>query len=258
MNAFKAFFRQYKYDFLALLVNILTAYLSFNTTAPRTAFIATLIVFAISMVILIYVKTRDKDFYFLPLKHAGDEKDWVGRGKFGYVRIEDCFEITNSDAGFIFPKITNWDDYKFEFDFKIANSSVGCIVRAINLSNYVMYQIFENRIKPHIRFNGQWVVMAESFFNEKIMIDKWCHARVICEKRGVRLNISCNKKNIVDRHFTIPEQFGVVYRELNEHGEETKRETKLLQNMDFDFGAVGIRNYGDERAFVKNVFLERL
>lgn len=258
MNKPKAFIRQYEHEFIAFIVNVVTALVSFLLTNPGVAFVLTIGVFTLSIFVVIYFKTKDRDFYFMPLDRPGCEKDWVGRGKFSYVRNENCFEITDSHAGYIFPKIAIWDDYKLECDFKIVNMSLGCIVRAVNLSNYVMYQLFYDRIKPHLRINGEWIVTEEKSFENKLKPDKWYKLTIICEKRGIRINVKDEKETLFDRHFVIPPQMGVVYRELNQKGEEIKRQTQLLQNIYFDFGSAGFRDHGDERAFVKNVFLEKL
>lgn len=258
MKRFKLFFRQFKYEFIAFIVNVISASLSILLTTPQVAFVIAVIIFTISMFTVIYFRTKDRDFYFMALDKPGDEKDWVGRGKFGYLRNEDCFEITDSHAGFIFPKTSTWDDYKFECKFKIANISLGCIVRAVNLSNYVMYQIFYDKIKPHLRINGEWIITEESTFDKKLKPDMWYQLTIICEKRGVRVVIRDEKKKLVDRHFSIPAQMGVVYREVDAGGKETKRETRLMQNIDFDFGSIGIRNHGEERALIKEMFVEKL
>ena len=212
-----------------------------------------------SIFVVIYFKTQDRDFYFLPLDKPGDEKDWVGRGKFTYIRNENCFEITESDAGYIFPKTANWDDYKFECDFKIVKRHFGCIVRAMNLSNYVMYQIRDDKkIRVHLRINGEWIVTEENKVNSELKPDNWYRLKIVCEKRSVRINVKDGKTSLIDRHFIIPPQIKIVYREIDTKGNETKKETRQLQNVDFDFGSIGIRNYGDERAFIKNIYLEKL
>lgn len=258
MNKTKAFLRQYKYEFIAFIVNVISASFSIWLINPQVAFVLVVVVFTLSMFMVIYFRTKDRDFYYLALDKPGGEQDWVGRGKFNYVRNENCFEITESHAGYIFPKTSNWDDYKFECDFKIVNKSLSCIVRAVNLSNYVMYQIFYDRIKPHLRINGEWIIMEESIFEKKLKPDAWYKLITVCEKRSIRINIKDEEGTIVDRHFVIPAQMGVVYREVDSEGKETKRETRLMQNIDFDFGSMGVRNHGDERAFVKNVLVEKL
>src|SRR3990167_3328839 len=222
MNKSKAFIRQYQYELIAFVINIISASLSVWLTTPKIAFVMAIAVFTLSIFVVIYFKIKD------------------------------------SHAGYIFPKIAIWDDYKLECDFKIVNTSLGCIVRAVNLSNYVMYQLFYDRIKPHLRINGEWIVTEESSFENKLKPDKWYKLTIICEKRSIRINVEDEKETLFDRHFTIPPQMGVVYRELNQKGEETKRQTQLLQNIDFDFGSAGFRDHGDERAFIKNIYLEKL
>lgn len=258
MKKTKIFIKLYQYEFIAFLINVTTASLTFLLTNHAMAFVLTIAVFTISVFVVIYTKTKDKDFYFASLDKPGNEKDWVGRGRFAYVRNENCFEITDSHAGYIFPKTANWDDYKFECEFKIVKISLGCIVRAMNLSNYVMYQIFYDKVKPHLRINGEWIVTEENTFEKNLKSDLWYKLRIICEKRSVRINVKNGKTSVFDRHFVIPPQIGVVYREVDAKGEETKRENRLLQNIDFDFGSIGFRNHGEERAFVKNVYLEKL
>ena len=105
MNKSKAFIRQYQYELIAFVINIISASLSVWLTTPKIAFVMAIAVFTLSIFVVIYFKTKDRDFYFMPLDKPGCEKDWVGRGKFAFVRNEKCFEITDSHAGYIFPKI---------------------------------------------------------------------------------------------------------------------------------------------------------
>ncbi|NMB80551.1 MAG: hypothetical protein GYA14_01900, partial [Ignavibacteria bacterium] len=174
-------------------------------------------------------------------------------------RNENCFEITESDAGYIFPKTTNWDDYKFECNFKIVTKYFGCIIRAQNLSNYIMYQIRNDRkIWAHLRINGEWIVTEESSFERELKPDNWYRLTIICEKRSIRINIKEGKDSIIDRHFIIPPQIKIVYRKIDAKGKESIEPSQQVQNVDFDFGSIGVRNYGDERAFIKNVYLEKM
>jgi hypothetical protein len=187
----------------------------------------------------------------------GQEKDWVGRGDFDYIRNEKCYEITNSHVGYIFPKISNWDDYFFQFKFKIINKTSGWIVRAVNLSNYIMLQCDFGGINPHIRIEGEWVVFEKQTsgltFIKELNPDTWYGAKIICEKRSIRILILENNQTICDRHWKIPEVLVVKYR--NKKGGE---DLNIFRNIDFDFGAIGFRNHGDERAFIKEVFVEKL
>ena len=114
----------------------MAAFLAFKYFRDNiVVFLSTITIFIVSFILVIYLKMRDKDFYYLPLDKPGNEKDWVGRGSWKYIRSEKSFEITASNVGFIFPKTILWDDYSFEFNFKIINKTCAWIVRAVNLSN---------------------------------------------------------------------------------------------------------------------------
>ena len=106
------------------------------------------------MLVFIYSKTRERDFYFITLRKPKDKEDWIGDGKFQYERTQNAYAITNAPAGVIFSKCLLWSDCKLSFDFKILNTSLGVIVRATNLSNLIALQISETGIKPRIRING--------------------------------------------------------------------------------------------------------
>jgi len=258
---FSVFLKTNKYEIVTFLVDFATAFIAFKYFRNNLLiFLFAVVIFVLSFVLVIYLKTRDKDFFYLPLDSPGKEKDWVGRGVWKYVRSEECFEITNSNVGFIFPKTILWDDYSFEFDFKIVNKTCAWIVRAINLSNYIMLQADFDGINPHIRLDGNWIVKKYSDadvnlgFNEKLAPDKWYKARVICEKRSIRITINDPKRPIFDRHWKIPDGFIVSYRER----EDEDKVVNLYKEIDFDFGAIGFRNAGDERGFIKYVYIQRL
>ena len=260
MTQTKAFIRHYKYELIAFVVNVVTTITSLMLKdSSDVAAILAVVIFIISIFIVIYFRTQDRDFYFLPLNKPGNEKDWVGRGRFAYLRSEKCFEITNSHAGYIFSKTLLWDDYKLECDFKIVNISIGCIVRAIDLSNYVMYQLFHDRIKPHFRINGRWIILEEVRLEDSLKPDKWYKLIIICEKRNVRIVVYDEKLAVFDRYWKIPNQITISYKQIIE-GDKRKREREImfLQEINFDFGAIGSRNHGDEQAFIKNVFIEKL
>jgi hypothetical protein len=256
------FFKTYKYEIIVFLVNLTTAYIAFIFRDILILFLSFIFIFILSFILVIYFRTSDKDFYYLPLDKPGQEKDWVGRGIWKYVRSEKCFEITKSHVGFIFPKTFLWDDYSFEFDFKIVNRTCAWIVRAVNLSNYIMLQCAFEGINPHIRLDGEWLVKSHSdkdvnlTFREQLEPDKWYRAKVMCEKRSIRISIIDAERTIFDRHWVIPDTLAFVYKFKVEEG---RQEEKILQRpIDFDFGAIGFRNSGDERGFIRDVHVQRL
>jgi hypothetical protein len=192
----------------------------------------------------------------------GSEKDWIGIGKFFYMINEKCYEITESHAGYIYPSVLDWSDYRFEFDFKIINSCLAWIVRASNLSNYVMLQCGLKGIDPHIRLNGQWIIKRHEepdvnlSFEKTLSPDTWYKAKIICEKRNLRIVIYNKKNPIFDRHWKIPEQLVINYKVAPDP--KDKRAVQFIQNIDFDFGAIGFRDHGDEKGLIKNIYIEKL
>ena len=254
----KIFFRTYKIELIALIVNIIVFFVSNFFIDLIWASIITIIVLVISTIIIIFIKAKDKDFYFESLDKPGNDKNWVGRGNFKFVRNEKCYEITNSNIGYIFPKISNWDDYSFQFKFKIVNKTIGWIIRAVNLSNYVMLQCDFNGINPHIRIDGEWIIFKKEdtgmVFKKELDLDTWYNARIICEKRNIRVVINQNDRVFFDRHWKIPEGLVATYKNKEKGGQEFN----IFKNIDFDFGSIGFRNHGDETAFVKEVLIEKL
>lgn len=262
---FISFFRLYKYEIIALIVNLLVAFFSLSKFSVIPALFIVILVFTVSTSLIIYFKTKERDFYFLSLDKPGQEKDWVGRGIFKFVRNEKCFEITDSHVGYIFPKTLTWEDYIFESEFKIVNKYVAFIVRANNLSNYLMLQITKEGINPHIRLNAQWIrkefndPQVNLEFEKKLTPDTWYKVKIICEKRSIRIILYKDTKPIFDRYWVIPNQMLLTLIEVVKDGEKEKQTSKqYLQDVDFDFGAIGIRDHGEERGFVKNVFVEKL
>lgn len=262
MKKISIIWKTYNSELIALLVNVVVSLVSFIYASTLLAVIITVVVLALSTFIIIFIKTKDKDFYFLPLDKIGSEKDWIGIGKFFYLSNENCYEITESHAGYIFPSVLDWSDYKFEFDFKIINRCLAWVVRANNLSNYVMFQCDLTGINPHIRLNGEWIIKNQQdkdvnfIFDGTLSPDTWYHVKIFCEKRNIRIVIYGKQKAIFDRHWKIPEQLIITYRKSLDP--ENKEEIRLLQNIDFDFGAVGFRDHGDEKGLIKNIYLEKL
>ncbi len=256
MKKLVAFTRQYKLEFFAFTVNISSAAFSTLLTPPTTSLVVTIGVFTVSVFVVIYFKTKDKKFFYLWMDKPGDEQDWVGRGKLSFVRTENCYEITDSDAGYIFPKTSSWDDYRYECNFKIVKKYFGCIVRATNLSNYVMFQLRQDkRIKVHLRINGEWIVI-ENIPIENLNHNVWYRLITICDKRKVRIIIKDKNKEFIDCYFVIPDIVEVVRKRVDE--DSNIIEEKYRQIIDFDFGAIGVRNYPSESAFIKNIYLEKI
>lgn len=59
--------------------------------------------------------------------------------------------VTGSDAGGITKVGAQWENYTFTFRARIINQYLGVVVRAQDLSNYYMFQIQTDKIRPHRR-----------------------------------------------------------------------------------------------------------
>jgi len=212
----------------------------------------TLIIFTI---LVIYLKTREKQFYYLPMNKHKDIENFIGAGTLEYIKNENCFRITKSQAGFIFRKTLTWDDYKFKCDFKIQNSSFGIILRAQDLSNYLLIQMFTSRIRPHIRIDGYWSIDSpweQETAGLNLSKDEWYSLEIYCEKRKIRICINWNTISEFDRTWMIPER--VLINLKKQDGQEIP----IAKEVFFDYGAIGIRNSGKESALFKNILVKKL
>ncbi len=258
MRKFTTLLKLYKYELIAFTVDTFVAYFAFHFRDNVVVFVSSVFILIASLILIIYEKTKDKDFYFISLDKPGDDNDWVGRGTFKYIRNERAYEITNSSVGFIYPKTSLWDDYYFEGDFKILKTSLGLIFRAQNLSNCVMIQIFTDSIKSHLRMNGEWIVYSDNKTGINLSNDCWYKVQSYCEKRKIRIKISSNNKVLLDRHIAIPDNIAVVVRQETSKDDKIQEEIRQVMNVDFDFGSFGLRNYGNESALIKNIYAEKL
>ena len=120
-----------------------------------------------------------------------------------------------------------------------------------------MIQLFNDRIKSHLRVNGAWIVYGNDKTSTNLGVDSWYKLKAYCEKRKIRINIFSGESELLDRHITIPDTMAVVVKQTPDTSKE-KEEIKQILNIDFDFGSIGFRNFGNESALIKNVFIEKL
>jgi hypothetical protein len=99
------FLRKYKPDFFTGIVAVIGYAIAYMMSQQvGLSFTLRTIVTFIAMFIIIYSKTSDKDFYFLPLQNRKEKEDWIGEGTFEYDRLRNAHIITKSFHGFIFSK----------------------------------------------------------------------------------------------------------------------------------------------------------
>lgn len=147
----KYFYRSYKNELVTALVSIVLTVISFNIfdNIKILLFLSLMVIF-IGLIVTIYFRIKERDFFYISFDRREDKDDWAGEGNFEYFRTDKSYMITRSYSGFIFQKIFTWTDYKVSFDFQITNKCLGVILRAMNLSNYIMMQINCKGIRPHL------------------------------------------------------------------------------------------------------------
>jgi len=258
MKNLNYFFRSYKNEIIAHTVNIIALGLAYFLQSNTTIFILSSIIFIISLFTVIYIRTKEKEFYFIPFNKPQNKDNWIGRGQFEYLISEDSFVITRADPGYIFSNCLNWSNYNCSFEFKIINSCLGVVIRAVNLSNYVMLQIGSDGIRPHIRINGAWQVTehkeAGLTFSKELKKDSWYKCQLTCEKDFIKILIYDNNKTIFNRQWNIPSgQLAFAFRK-----NENDKPINIPFSINLEYGSAGFRNFGNERALIKNFLIEKI
>lgn len=259
------FLKRYWLDIVTAVVAIASSYAAFRwASTSRVQLLASVTITLLATIVIILLRTRETDFHYLPLRQPSEKNNWAGYGVFEYTRMDRCFRITGSDSGFIFTRALNWSDYRVRFRFKILNKCLGVIVRAVNLSNLVMLQIGESRIRPHIRINGAWHVWEAAEVNipiePKLDLTFWHECLIQCDKEDVRITITRNGHIICDTVWRIPRgSVNFVLPEASIYSGGAYEPVKAIPFMiNLEFGTAGFRNDADEQALVRDVLIEKL
>ncbi len=187
---------------------------------------------------------------------------------------EIVLSVSQSPNGGISKKGFSWTDYKFSFDMKLINKSVGWIVRAENINKYIMVQFNMEKdklpmLRLHLRIpksekrNYEWIVLQEDIINQ-ININKleWFNAVVVV--LGSNIDVYINRKHVA--HYYIPDPVIALkeYRQVvddkeTEPSKEDIDEKAVITLINFAIaGRVGFRCWGDEHAHFKNIKVEPL
>lgn len=232
--------------------------LSVHFNSPIVAAVATIVAGILGLSITIYYLTLEKDLYFIPLSHRNNKKDWTGEGYFDLAETQNSYEITKSYWGFIFQKTLNWGNYSLNFDFKILNSCLGVIIRAVNHSNFILLQINPDGVKPHVFVNGGYKVFdfdeTNLKFQDQLSFDCWHKCSIQCVGQEIFVKVS-NKDNSFDRSWNIPE--GVIFFKYYKD-EGDKNPVKIPFPITLEYGTFGFRNHDREKALIKNVLVTKL
>jgi hypothetical protein len=192
------FLRNFKVDILATAVaiaGILSAWWFAPTDMLKNLFSLSAAIAA--LLVIIYTRSKERDFLFSGLTRRKDREDWIGEGVFEFSRTEGAYEIRNAEPGFIHAKALAWGDYRIAFDFKIGNTCIGVILRAVNLANCLMLQITQQGIRPHIKINGGWQAWNPEqvglVFDQELNIGQWHRCTITCDKDAINIIIERKK-----------------------------------------------------------------
>lgn len=241
---------------ISVLIPCVAPYFPYIRDSQIISNILQAVIILISAVIVIYLRLREKKFYFISLTRREHKDDWIGKGGFDYERIHNCFSITNSESGYIFSKCLTWSDYKFFFKFKISKDCLGVIVRAVNLSNYIMLQIQPNGVKPHIRINGGWKWWepedTKMSFTNSLSLDKWYKCVLSCNKGTIDIKLLDDDQPLFERQWAIPDG-KVVFPFKND-----SLSIDIPFPINLEYGSIGFRNWGDEKALIKDILVQKI
>ena len=253
-------FKYFKFDILTTVSAIGFIVLAFLFWQNQlTLMLTSALMSTIFLITVIYLKVKDKDFYFISLTRREDKEDWIGDGKFEYSRVNKCFQITKASPGCIYSKCLNWSDYRYEFEFKLKNKCLGAVLRAVNLSNYVMMQITQTGIRPHVLVNGGWMAWESNETNleflKKLSFEGWYKCELICDKGIIHIRVFSGKEIILEREWQLPQ--GVITFAYKKDEEDTSP-INIPFPINLEYGSAGFRNFGNEKALIKNVLLEKI
>lgn len=258
MKSLIYFLKEYKYELLAHSVNAVTLLVAYAAWNNKTVVFTSLLIFLISLIFVIYSRSKEKEFYFIPFNKPQNKDNWIGKGRFEYLQSENSFVITDADPGYIFSNCLNWSNYKFSFQFKLINECLGVVVKAVNLSNYVMLQIVPDGIRPHIRINGSWQAwehkQANLSFSKTIKKDNWYTLELTCEKDFIKIVIFEKNKIFFDRQWTVPS--GQMLFSFKK--DENDKPTNIPFSINLEYGSAGFRNWGPEKSLIKNFLIEKI
>ncbi|MFA6098312.1 MAG: hypothetical protein WCV50_01265 [Patescibacteria group bacterium] len=219
----------------------------------------------LAFILSLFLASRPKKLFHISLTSRKHGDLWVGNGTFDYDRERKTHFITNSFYGFIFPPALNLVDYKVTFEFKIATSCLGVIVRAVNSYDFIMLQIEKQGINPHVFLNGAWQRFEHSATNlsfvPMINEDKWYKVTICCLKKKISIQMIDFDFN---REWQIPQTIVLNFPKGKPKdkipGEEIQVEevTPIYLPVNLDIGTIGFRNAGQEKAYIKNVYIESI
>lgn len=205
--------------------------------------------------------------------------NWDFRGDWNIVEPGTLLVAGSSVAGYDQCGLTKagsyWENYTLSFKAKIMNDCLGVVVRAMNFDNYFMFQINEDRIRPHRRILISFIQgsttsdqindgIKSHLVEQRIM---WIHDRFSLPEKGhgeqdEELNKGLLRPEVIAQFAAVPlspKLEGWFDVRLKVHGKEAKLyingdlKLHLKSFLEISTGKIGFRNVGQEKALVKDV-----
>lgn len=252
-------------ELLSFVSAIVSSYIAFVfSSQPGSTFWASVLLTIILSVVTLYLFLQEKDFYFIALDNYKDKENWFGAGKFEFDKTNNAYLIADTDAGYIYSKCLLWGDYVLNGEFKILNGCLGVIIRAVNLSNYIMLQINKNEkgIRPHIRANGGWIPFEVKATGLSLAHDiedgKWYKFGFKVKGELVEICIYDEKNILINKSWKITS--GRLSVPVYEKKDEARKSSSHILDIiaSYDYGTFGFRNGHGERALVKNILVKSI
>jgi hypothetical protein len=261
------FFRNYLNETISFFITIAGATLAYSFyQEPGLQFVSLGILAVTSYLIILFHKLKGRDFSHIFFDKYQDKEGWVGSGSFEYYPNDEAFIIKDSDAGFIFSKCLTWIDYEMKCEFKIIKSTLGILIRAIDLSNKLMLQININAkgIRPHLWANGGYLVNEPKEsgleFESKLKEGRWYKLQLRIHKESVKIQIAERNIMILEKHWDIPTALlSFPIREKDKKQGDISNPMGMLDiRKDYSYGTIGFRNGHGEKALVRNLLVKKI
>lgn len=259
--------QKHRQELLSLVSAIASSCVAFAfSNQPGYAFWASILLTIILSVTTLYLFLREKDFYFIALDNYTDKENWFGAGRFEFDKTNNAYLIADSDAGYIYSKCLLWGDYLLSGEFKVLNKCLGVIIRATDLSNYIMLQInkHDKGVRPHIRANGGWIPYEvrstglEFEEGKDIKDGKWYKFEFKVKGELVEILIFDEKEILINKSWKITSG-RVSIPVFKKEDDDRKSSTHILDIIaSYDYGTFGFRNGHGERALIKNLLIKSL
>ncbi len=150
--------------------------------------------------------------------------------------------VTQSPAGGITRVGQLWTDYNFEFTAVLESECIGWIVRAQDLSNYYMIQLWPDNLRPHLRYLDQWIYFPDIKHGLEIRQNR--PIRIRTEVRNIEVRVYVDDQEIYANEKLLGTKF--IDLEENISGGNTRKMRVVVPA--FSTGRVGFRQAGNERA----------